>query len=82
MSGGSLDYVSFKIDDAVDEIQEALSVGCFSEKTKERFREAVVLLREASVYAHRIEWLFSDDDDEESFHSRLEEELNELEEKQ
>jgi hypothetical protein len=80
MSGGSLDYVSFKIDDAVDEIQEALRVGCFSEETKERFREAVVLLREASVYAHRIEWLFSGDDNEESFHSRLEEELNELEE--
>lgn len=82
MSGGSLDYVSFKIDDAVDEIQEALSVGCFSENTKERFREAISTLRKASVYAHRIEWLFSGDDNEESFYSRLEEELNELEEKQ
>lgn len=82
MSGGSLDYVSFKIDDAVDEIQEALSVGCFSENTKERFREAISTLMKASVYAHRIEWLFSGDDDEESFHRGLEEGLNKLEEKQ
>lgn len=80
MSGGSLDYVSFRIDDAVDEIQEALNVGCFSENTKERFREAISTLRRASVYAHRIEWLFSGDDDEESFHRQLEEELKELEE--
>ena len=79
--GGSLDYVSFRIDDAVGEIQEALNVGCFSENTKERFREAISTLRKASVYAHRIEWLLSDDDGEESFHSRLEEELNKLEEK-
>lgn len=81
MSGGSLDYVSFRIDDAVDEIQEALNVGCFSENTKERFREAISTLTKASVYAYRIEWLLSGDDGEESFHSRLEEELNKLEEK-
>ena len=79
MSGGSLDYVSFRIDDAVDEIQEALSVGCFSENTKERFREAILTLRKASVYAHRIEWLLSGDDDEKCFHMRLEEELKKLE---
>ena len=79
MSGGSLDYVSFRIDDAVDEIQEALNEGCFSENTKERFREAISTLRKASVYAHRIEWLFSCDDDEESFNERIKEELNELE---
>ena len=80
MSGGSLNYVSFKIDDAVDEIQEVLNVGCFSENTKERFREAISTLRKASVYAHRIEWLLSGDDDEKYFHKRLEEELEKEEE--
>ena len=81
MSGGNLDYVSFRIDDAVDEIQEALSVGCFSENTKERFKEAISTLMKASVYAHRIEWLLSDDDDDEEwFLMQLEEELKKLEE--
>ena len=81
MSGGSLDYVSYRIDDAADEIESYLCGG-FSEKTEERLKEAVKTLRKASVYAHRVEWLLSDDDNEESFHRQLEDELKELENKQ
>lgn len=80
MSGGSLDYVSYRIDDAADEIESYLCGG-FSEKTEECLKEAVKTLRKASVYAHRVEWFLSDDD-EESFHRQLEEELKELENKQ
>ena len=80
MSGGSLDYLSFKIDDAVDNIQDALTNGCFSENTKEHFREAIATLRRASIYAYRTEWLFSGDDSEESFNERIKEDLKELEE--
>ena len=53
----------------------------FDDKTIGRFKEAVKVLRLAEVYAQRIDWLLSCDDDEESFHSRLEEELKKLEEK-
>ena len=37
-------------------------------------------LRKAAIYAQRIDWLLSGDDDEKSLKERLEEELKELEE--
>jgi hypothetical protein len=44
----------------------------------EKFKEGVELLRKAYVYAHRIDWLLSGDDGEESFLRRLNEELNKI----
>ena len=54
----------------------------YSDKTIEKFKEAVKILKTAAVYAQRIDWLLSSDDGEEEFHSRIEEELNELEQSQ
>jgi len=45
---------------------------------QEKMREAVKQLRIAAVYAQRIDWFLSGDDDEESFIERLNEELNEI----
>ncbi len=45
----------------------------------EKFKEAVKILRQAEVYAQRVDWLLSGDDGEESFLKRLEEDLNKLE---
>ena len=42
-------------------------------------KEAVRALKIAQVYAQRVDWLLSGDDGEESFLSRLEEELKKLE---
>lgn len=42
------------------------------------FKKAVYLLRLAQVYAHRIDWLLSGDDGEDSFRKRLKEDLEEL----
>ena len=36
------------------------------------------ILKQAEIYAQRIDWLLSGDDGEESFHERLKEELEEL----
>lgn len=44
----------------------------------EKFKEAVVVLRKAAIYAHRIDYLLSGDDGEESFLKRLQEELEQL----
>jgi hypothetical protein len=44
----------------------------------EQFKIAVRKLREAQIYAHRIDWLISDDDGEESFLRRLKEDLSKL----
>jgi hypothetical protein len=41
-------------------------------------KEGIEALKRAQIYAHRIDWLLSGDDGEESFLRRLEEELNEL----
>lgn len=51
----------------------------FREETIEEFKKGVALLRQAYVYAQRIDWLMSGDDGEETFHERLKEDLKELE---
>jgi hypothetical protein len=43
-----------------------------------QFKIAVVMLRQAQVYAHRIDWLLSGDDGEQSFLKRLQEDLKKL----
>ena len=50
----------------------------YEPETIEEFRKAIKVLREAAVYAHRIDWLLSGDDGENTFHERLKEELDKL----
>jgi len=45
----------------------------------EKFKEAVNILRKAQIYAHRVDWLLSGDDGEESFLRRLKEDLSKVE---
>ena len=52
---------------------------CFSPETIEKFKEGYKKLKEAYIYAQRIDWLLSGDDGEETFHKRLKEDLDELE---
>ena len=51
----------------------------YTEETIAEFRKGVEMLKKAKVYAQRIDWLISGDDGEESFHKRLREELEKLE---
>lgn len=50
----------------------------YPDEVIEKFKEAVVILNKASIYAHRIDYLLSGDDGEESFLKRLQEELEQL----
>lgn len=50
----------------------------YTEETLAEFRKAVEILKQAEVYAQRIDWLLSGDDGEESFHERLKEDLEKL----
>lgn len=50
----------------------------YSDEVIEKFKEAVSLLKQAEVYAHRIDWLLSGDDGEETFLKRLKEDLSKL----
>jgi hypothetical protein len=47
----------------------------------EKFKEGLKILRQAEVYAQRIDWLVSGDDGEGSFLKRLESDLKEVENK-
>lgn len=50
----------------------------YPDKVIEQFNIAVQKLKEAEVYAHRIDWLLSGDDGEENFLKRLKEDLKKI----
>ena len=50
----------------------------YPDEVIEKMKEGIEVLKSAQIYAHRIDWLLSGDDGEESFLRRLEEELNEI----
>lgn len=80
MSGGRFDYAQHRILDIVDELDGVLAEppSRYTPETMDKFRVGRELLRMAHVYAQRIDWLLSGDDGEESFHRRLDEDLEKL----
>jgi hypothetical protein len=50
----------------------------YSDEVIEKMKEAVKALHIAQEYAQRVDWLLSGDDSEESFLSRLEENLKQI----
>jgi hypothetical protein len=92
MSGGHFNYDQYKIGHIAHSIEQLVidndskeadewgypkSRG-YSKDTIEAFEKAIFFLRTAQIYAHRIDWLVSGDDGEESFHKRLGKELAEV----
>jgi hypothetical protein len=53
----------------------------YPDEVIDKFKIAIKLLNEARVYAHRIDWLLSGDDGEETFLERLNEDLEKLKSK-
>ena len=51
----------------------------YPDEVIEKFKEGVELLRKAQIYAHRIDWLVSGDDGEQTFLERLKEDLDNYE---
>jgi hypothetical protein len=95
MSGGHFDYTQYQIGRISDEVEELILKNGqkreykeaweneyhneYSPEVIEKFKEGLMLLKKAEIYAQRIDWLVSGDDGEESFFRRLQEELDELE---
>lgn len=69
-------------DCSVEEYPDGECCPDYTEETFQEFRNGIAALRRAYVYAQRIDWLLSGDDDEESFHRRLKDELEKLDEKE
>ena len=92
MSGGHFDYKQWEISNIADEVEQLILTNGSEEKdewgdrkgyhyspeTIEEFKKGLVLLRQAYVYAQRIDWLVSGDDGEDSFHRRLKNDLEKL----
>jgi len=95
MSGGHFNGSEFSIMNISDEIQNLIRsngnkeldgwgyplYSDFSPEVIEKFKEAVVALDKAYVYARRVDYLVSGDDGPETFLERLSEELKEVEDK-
>ena len=50
----------------------------YPDEVIEKFKEGLIILKKAAIYAQRIDWLLSGDDGEESFLRRLKEELDKI----
>ena len=85
MSGGHFNYLQYRIGEIADTVAELIRDNDSSEtdrwgepigygytaETIAEFRKGLKALREAQVYAQRIDWLVSGDDGEEQFCKRL-----------
>ena len=94
MSGGHFGYDQYRIDQIADQVEQLILTNDseelndwgdrrgrnFNPSTINEFRIALRTLREAAIYAQRIDWLVSGDDGEESFHRRLNADLAKLDE--
>ena len=88
MSGGAFEYKDYMLKEFADQIDQMVRdngkedewgyVYDYSEEVLEKFRIAVDLLKKASIYVHRVDWLISGDDGDDTFLERLKEDLNEL----
>lgn len=92
MSGGHFDYNQYEIEQIADEVEQIILKNGnnqpdeygwepvpYSPEVIEEFKRGLKYLRIAAVYAQRIDWLVSGDDGEETFFSRLKDDLKEIE---
>ena len=94
MSGGFFNYDQYRIRQISDSLEtlifnngkkrhyrESWENEYYHEYSPEviaKFKEGLEILRKAEIYAHRIDWLLSADDGEETFLERLESDLLKL----
>ena len=92
MSGGHFNYDQYRIAQIADEVEQLILTNDseeldvygarmgshFKPETVHQFRRGLTLLRMATIYAQRIDWLVSGDDGEDSFHQRLKSDLEKL----
>jgi hypothetical protein len=94
MSGGFFEYNQYKIYQIAEELEDVILKNGKKRERREswedeyhyeypaeviaKFKEGLELLKKAHIYAHRIDWLLSGDDGDESFLERLESDLSKL----
>jgi hypothetical protein len=93
MSGGHFNYKQYDIGYIADEVEQIIIDNDSTEKDEyvdikgyhftpeiiNEFKKGLKILRQAQVYAQRIDWLVSSDDGPDSFLKRLKSDLEQLE---
>jgi len=92
MSGGYFNYDQYRISQIADQVEQLILSNDSEELDEwgtrvghhyppeviEEFRRGLTILRQAFVYAQRIDWLVSGDDGPDTFRDRLAEDLSEI----
>lgn len=94
MSGGTFDYLQYRLDEVTDRIQEEIDNNNtksewdedeywdgyrWTDDTIAEFKKGIESIQKAKIYMQRIDWLLAGDDGEDNFHERLKEDLKKLE---
>ena len=94
MSGGTFDYLQYRLNEVTDRIQEEIDNNNtkfeweddeywdgyrWNSDTISEFKKGIELIQKAKIYMQRIDWLLAADDGEDTFHERLKEDLENLE---
>lgn len=89
MSGGHFNYIQYKLEDVAEEIQKIVENNTsdevdeygqligrnYSNETIYELLIGVTFILTAATYIRRIDYLLSGDDGEDTFHSKLSEEM-------
>ena len=82
MSGGHFDYVQNRLDNTIDEFGVVLAnseiVSKYNQDTRDLIKVGADVIRLARVMIERVDRLVSGDDSEETFKTRLAEDMEEL----
>lgn len=89
MSGGHFDYQQYRINDIIEQLERDIDRAEngpedsfykeIPEDIVESFKVGLVVLKMGKIFAERIDYYLSGDDGEESYRTRLEEDLAKLE---
>lgn len=79
MSGGHFHYLQFNLTNIAYEIREQIKSGEWSAETVDELWRAVETVEKAGIYIHRVDYLLSGDDSENSFRVRLGRNLEDFE---
>lgn len=82
MSGGHFDYVQNRLDNTIDEFGVVLAnseiLSKYNQDTRDLIKIGADVIRLARVMIERVDRLVSGDDSEETFKTRLTEDMEEL----
>jgi len=83
MSSGYFDYRQHRMDDIIEAIEDVVenndAVYSYNQSFINELINAIRALKIAYIYTHRIDYLLSGDDSQETFLERLRDNLNEIE---